>query len=441
MSVSLSDNKFTLRKLSLLLIICLFLLSSGSFAAERATIDRLLQFAKTRPNSTEFLVALRQTLGEENIQKGAAIAGHGPDHFWAVEATSRPDLYVDDQQVGTMRQIGNSKVWFYNGPLSVGTSHRFHYKIKGAVFGGSNDIPAYTPDSYAKSGVPIGRLSEKIIHTSKIYPGMKSNYWIYVPAQYDPSTPAALMVWQDGERYNARNTEEVCRLCPSLYRLQEVTDNLIHQKKIPVMIHVFISPGEVEGKSMRSIQYDTVSDTYANFLLNEILPEVHSKYNIRKDAYSRAIQGQSSGGICAFNVAWRRPDQFSRVYTVVGSYVALQWRPGELDGGNIIPFVVRREPKKNLRVWLNDGSEDQETRPGSWPLQNIQLANSLKMRGYDFFFSYGAGTHHAAQAASELPKTLTWLWRDYDPAKTEQTFEQDAEEKAKPLFRVRIYNR
>jgi enterochelin esterase family protein len=436
----LSDNE-TLRKSLPLLILYVLVICSGSFAAERGTIDNLLQLAKSKPNSTEFLDALRQALGAENIQKGVAIAGNGPDHFWAVNAESQPTLYVDDQPVGRMRQIAKSNVWFHNGPLAVGTSHRFHYKIGESTFGGSNDIPAYTPDSYAKPGVPTGKLSEKIVHTSKIYPGMKSNYWIYVPAQYDPAMPAALMVWQDGERYNARNAEEVCRLCPSLYRLQEVTDNLIHQKKIPVMIHVFISPGDVDGKPMRSIQYDTVSDTYANFLLDEILPEVYAKYNIRKDAYSRAIQGQSSGGICAFNVAWRRPDQFSRVYTVVGSYVALQWRPGELDGGNIIPFVVRREARKNLRVWLNDGSEDQETRPGSWPLQNIQLANSLKMRGYDFHFSFGGGTHHAAQAVSELPKTLTWLWRDYDPTKTEQTFEQDAEEKAKPLFRVRIYNR
>jgi len=129
------------------------------------------------------------------------------------------------------------------------------------------------------------------------------------------------------------------------------------------------------------------------------------------------------------------------VYTVVGSFVAIGWRPGEIDGGNVYPFKVRREPKRNLRVWLNDGSEDQETNPGSWPLQNIQLANSLKLKGYDFHFSFGGGSHHAALAASELPECLTWLWRDYDRNKTEQTYEQTAEEKSKPPFRVRIYNR
>ena len=114
---------------------------------------------------------------------------------------------------------------------------------------------------------------------------------------------------------------------------------------------------------------------------------------------------------------------------MVGSFTALAWKPGELDGGNIYPFKVRREPKRNLRVWTSDGSEDQEARSGSWPLQNIQLANSLKLMGYDFHFIFGGGTHHAALAASELPECLTWLWRDYDPSKTEQTYEQSSEEK------------
>ena len=340
-----------------------------------------------------------------------------------------------------MQRIAGSNLWFQVARLATGTSHRFHYMAGGARMGGLNDIPAYTPDSYGKPGVPQGKLSEKMVHTSKIYEGMQSDYWIWVPAQYDPATPAALMVWQDGERYNARNTEEVCRLCPSLYRLHEVTENLIAQKKIPVMIHVFISPGTLKGQAMRATLYDTVSDRYSRFLLEELLPEVYAKYNIRRDAYSRAIQGQSSGGICAFNVAWYRPDQFSRVISVIGSFVGIGWRPGEIDGGNIYPFRVRREPKKNLRVYLTDGSEDQESRFGSWPLQNIQLANSLKLQGYDFRFTFGGGTHHAAQFASELPEALTWLWRDYDPRKNEQIYVQDADEKAKPPFRVKIYNR
>jgi len=408
---------------------------------ERGEMDRLLAMARTQPDSPDFRAALIKRLGEAPIKSGEAFDSNGPDFIWAVESASQPSMILDDQPAGPLRQIAGTNLWFHVAQLRVGTSHRFHYLVNGAKFGGSYDVPAYTPDSYARPGVPQGKISEKLVHTSKLYGGMETNYWIYVPAQYNPAVPAALMVWQDGERYMTRNVEESCRLCPSLYRLQEVTDNLIHDKKIPVMIHVFVSPGTLNGKPLRSILYDTVSDKYGQFLLDELLPEVYAKYNIRKDAYSRAIQGQSSGGIAAFTVAFNHPESFSRVYTVVGSFTALQWKPGEVDGGNIYPFKVRREPKRNLRVWMNDGSEDQEANSGSWPLQNIQLANSLKLKGYDFHFSFGGGTHHAALAASELPQCLTWLWRDYDPARTEQVFEQSAEEQSKPPFRVRIYNR
>lgn len=420
---------------------CAALHPAYAHAMERAAMDHLLAMAKSRPDVPEFREALVTRLGEAPIKAGEAFDSNGPDFVWAVEAAVQPTLVVDDQPVGAMRRISGTNLWFHTGPLRVGTSHRFHYVIDGKRFGGSSDMPAYGPLSYTRPGVPQGRISEKLVHTSKLYGGMQSNYWIYVPAQYNPAVPAALMVWQDGERYITRNVEEQCRLCPSLYRLHEVSDNLIHDKKIPVMIHVFVSPGTLDGKSLRAVLYDTMSDKYGQFLREELLPEVYAKYNIRRDAYSRAIQGQSSGGIAAFNVAWNHPDEYSRVYTVVASFVAIGWRPGEIDGGNVYPFKVRREPKRNLRVWTSDGSEDQETNPGSWPLQNIQLANSLKMKDYDFHFSFGGNSHHASLAVSELPECLAWLWRDYDPARTEQIYEQSAEEKAKPLFRVRIYNR
>lgn len=126
----------------------------------------------------------------------------------------------------------------------------------------------------------------------------------------------------------------------------------------------------------------------------------------------------------------------------IGSYVALQYHPEERqDGGNIVSFRVSREQKKNIRVWLSDGADDQEIRPGSWPLQNILLANSLKLRGYDFHFRFGTTLHNSAQGALDLPESLAWLWRDYDPSRTEQAYEQDPAEKGKPQYRVRIANR
>ena len=167
--------------------------------------------------------------------------------------------------------------------------------------------------------MPQGKLSDKIVHTSKIYAGMQTNYWIYVPAQYNAQTPAALMVWQDGQGLVDRD---------GATRTQNVIDNLIYQKKIPVMIQVFIQPGTVGDKAMRSIEYDTVNDTYTRFLRDEILAEVAKQYNIRTDAYSRAIAGSSSGGICAFNAAWLHPEMFSRVLSRIGSFTSIQWHPG-----------------------------------------------------------------------------------------------------------------
>src|SRR5579863_5573816 len=271
-----------------------------SFAADKLTVPQLIEMA--HKNSPDFAGALRASLGEEKIAKGTAFAGEGADFVWAVEADSRPAMFVDDRAAGPLERVGETKLWFYIGGLNTGTAHSFFYTLNGARMGGSHDVPAYGPDSYPKPGVPEGKLSDKIVHTSKIYDGMESNYWIYVPAQYDPGVPAALMVWQDGQNLIQRDGAS---------RTLTVVDNLIAQKKIPVMIQVFIEPGAIGDKKMRSIEYDTVSDRYPRFLRDEILADVRVKYNIRKDAYSRAIAGISSGGICAFNTAWQQNDQFS----------------------------------------------------------------------------------------------------------------------------------
>jgi len=323
-------------------------------------------------------------------------------------------------------------MWFFTAELETGRAHSFYYEVGGRRKGGLHDVPAYLPECYAKPDVPQGTLSEKLTHTSQIYPGMTSDYWIYLPAQYAPGMPAALMVWQDGhdhiDRYGKAKT-------------LNVVDNLIHQGKIPVMIQVFVSPGMVGGKRMRSYQYDRIDDKYARFLRDEILVEVEKRYSIRKDGYSRAIGGVSSGGICSFNVAWHQPDQFSRVLSLIGSYTSLAWRHGDEEGGNLYPFKVRKEEIRNIRVWLQDGAADIENEHGSWPLMNIQLANSLKFKGYDFHFSWGDGAHDAAHGWAEAPKALTWLWRGYDPAKTQDVFQIDPEERKLPLFRVRSLNR
>jgi enterochelin esterase-like enzyme len=435
----------------------LFLMLGGTtFATEKSAATRLIELAKT--NSPVLKDAIANTLDTKELKDGTAWMGHGTDFFFAISATSKPLLFIDGAVGPQMQNLAGTELWYASTQIEpVGRLHSFYYLINGAKFGGRLDLPAFGPLSYQQPGIPAGTLSPKLLHTSKIYDGMKSEYWIYVPAQYDPHTPAALMVFQDGEWYLDRNGNN-----PAL----NVIDNLIAQKKIPVMICVFINPGDIESSSgtptynlvkkysdewqrtlkdsMRSTLYDTVSDRYVRFLHGEVLAEVAAKYNIRKDAYSRAITGLSSGGICSFNAAWQMPDQFSRVISWIGSFSSIQWKedPAVPDGGQDYPEKVLHEAHRNLRVWLQDGAEDLELEHyGSWALANIRLANALKMKGYDFHFSFGKGTHNSGQGAAEFPEQMVWLWRDYDASKTAQTYEIEQSEKSKPLFRVAIVNR
>jgi len=449
-----SQNRFGLAAVLALL------LTTSAFAAEKSTTMQLIELAKS--NSPALKDAITNTFDPKELKDGTAWISRGSDFFFAIEASGQPTLVIDGAPGPQMQNLAGSQVWYTSTHIEpVGKLHSFHYLINGAngnaSFGGRLDLPAFGPLSYQSAGVPSGTLSPKLFHTSKIYDGMKSEYWIYVPAQYDPHIPAALMVFQDGEGYLDRNGKN-----PAL----NVIDNLIAQKKIPVMICVFINPGDIESSpgtptynqvkkysdewkrtlkdSMRSTLYDTVSDRYVRFLRDEVLADVQSKYNIRKDPYSRAITGLSSGGICSFNAAWQMPDQFSRVISWIGSFTSIQWKedPAVADGGQDYPEKVLHEPHRNLRVWLQDGSEDLELdRYGSWALANIRLANALKLKNYDFHFSFGKGTHNSGHGAAEFPEEMLWLWRDYDPAKTEQSYEMETTEKSKPLFRVSIINR
>ena len=431
-----------------------FLASSHAAAAERLAPMALIDLARQGKPTDQLRQALLDTLGEARLKAGTAYLGQGPNFVFAVQSTAMPELFVDDRPSGPLTRLEGSDLWYATTQLRVRRNHTFNWEIDGKRVGGDFNVVAYGPESYEQPGVPKGTLTPVVQHTSKSYEGMVSPYWVYVPAQYDPKVATPVMIWTDGGGHVDRNGGS---------RTQNVIDNLIHQKRIPVMIQVFTSPGDIAkapgtktfdyvsnfskrtgrsmNDSMRSTEYDTVSDRYVRFLLEEILAEVGQKYNLRQDGYSRGIAGDSSGGIAAFNASWQKPDAISRVLSRVGTFTSIQWIPGQLDGGNIFPFAVRKEPRKNMRIWMSDGAEDLENEHGSWPFQNLQLANSLKMAGYDFHFTWSGASHSGAQGSAESPEALTWLWRDYDPAKTTQTYEQDPAEKGKPYYRVRALNR
>jgi enterochelin esterase family protein len=444
--------KFTL----VYLFVVSSVLAADAQATQKLSALQLIEMAKS--GNAALGEAIEASFDAKDLSEGTAWSGHGPGFFFAIQSASEPSFVIDSSAAVKMRRLADSDIWFVTVQIEpVGRLHAFHYLVNGSSIGGRLDLPAFGPLSYQQPGVPSGALSEKIIHTSRIYDGMKSEYWVYVPSQYDPKVAAALMVFQDGGAYMHRDSD-----VPIL----SVIDNLIARKKIPIVVCVFINPGDISDApgtvtynfvkaysdkwhrslqdSMRSTEYDTVSDRYARFLRDEILTDVAAKYNIRKDAYSHAITGLSSGAICAFNAAWQMPEEFSRVISWIGTFTALQWKedPKNPDGGQDYPDKVLREPKRNVRIFLQDGAEDMENdRYGSWPLANVRMANALKLKGYDFHFSFGKGTHNSGQGAAEFPEEMIWLWRDYDPAKTEQVYEMEAAEKAKPLFRVAVVNR
>ena len=407
----------------------LLLLASSAAFAQTPPLEELIGIARQGRAAPGLKDGITKTL---SARGGTAVWGQ--DYLFVSNSPSPVSISIDNQPAAPMAAIPGSTLWMLLTKMRTGVTHSYQYYAAGKPLGARGDAIGYNPDSYSKPGVPRGKLGEKQTIVSRLYDGMKADYWVYASPGVDPNVPAPLMVWQDGQGLIGTY---------SGLRLFTVTENLIDQKLLPPMVHVMIAPGtSTDGRAMRSIEYDTVSDRYSRFLMEEVLPEVEKVYKLRPDGYSRAIAGESSGGICAFNVAWLIPDKFSRVHSAVGSFTSIQWRPQEkLEGGNVYPFKVRKEPKRNIRVWMSDGHDDLENEHGSWPMQNIEMANSLKLKEYDFHFRFGAAAHGGAQAGLDLPESLTWLWRDYDPKKTSQEFQIDPAEKEKPFFRVTISNR
>jgi enterochelin esterase family protein len=398
-------------------------------SAQKVSTKELIRMTQTR--STGLEQALRDTLGADKIQKGTAAEGELGDFVFAIASAKGPSLQINDNPPIAAFEAGS--LWVVLAHVATGTAYKYTWIADGKPIGGSNNLAAFGPDSEPHPGVPEGKLTGPIEVPSKIYPNVKANLWYYVPAQWDGVTPLAVQVFGDGQQFTDAR--------PTRWRILETLDNLTAQKRIPLMVSIFVQAGTGPDKNQRSIEYDTVSDAYLHRLFDEIFPVVAKSVKMRTDAYSRGIQGLSSGGIMAFNAAFTDPQAFSRVISWIGSYTALRPSPGHSEGGGEYPTKVRREDKRNLRVWIEDGSNDLDNRAGNWPAANIGMANSLKFKGYDYHFSFGVGEHSDAQGAAELPESLTWLWRDYDPAKTSQEYTQDPAEKDQPAWRVAQLNR
>ena len=244
-----------------------------------------------------------------------------------------------------------------------------------------------------------GELIKGEFAESKIYPGTWREYWVYIPKQLDRTKPAPVMVFQDGLQYNA----------------PKVFDDLIAAKAIPPLVGVFVMHGRVKAltpdaldRMNRSFEYDAVSDDYARFLIDEMLPYVSRTHQLTfsPNPDDRAIAGNSSGAIAAFVAAWQRPDAFRRVFSAIGTYVGLR-------GGNELSVLIRKTEPKPLRIFLQDGRNDQNNYTGNWFIANQDIESALTFAGYDVRHEWGDGEHNSRHATEIFPEVMRWLWRDW----------------------------
>ncbi len=272
------------------------------------------------------------------------------------------------------------------------------------------------PDSLSQPGVPKGEIRGPFVLPCNIYPGTQHTYWVYIPAQYSPSKPAALMIFQDGQAFKDERGD---------MRAQNVMDNLIYRREIPVMIGVFINPGRTpdqkepspevgwgDGFTNRGTEYNTPDDKYARIITEELLPVLYKDYNISRDPEMHGIGGSSSGAIAAFMVAWERPNIFRKVLSNVGSFT-------NIHGGQVYTERVLESKRKPIRIFLCDGRNDNRgTRNGvydetwDWFLQNVRLMKALTKKGYDVNYTWGMNNHGQKFGGLCMPEMMRWLWRD-----------------------------
>jgi len=270
-------------------------------------------------------------------------------------------------------------------------------------------------DSLKHDGVPESRLEGPFLFQSQIITNTIRKYWISIPAQYDPKQAACVLVFQDGAR--AINPKGVLRV-------PQVLDNLIAKQAIPVTIGIYITPGQrgdtfpdsigTGNPDNRDSEYDVLDDKYARMLVEEILLAVAAKYNLTTDPAGRAIGGASSGAICAFTVAWHKPDQFRNVISLIGSFT-------DIHGGHVYPQLVNDTPPKPIRIFLQDGKDDLRNPRDpnrDWHLQNQAMVKALSARQYDMAYVFGDGAHADDHGGAMLPEILQWIWRDYPGVKS-----------------------
>lgn len=359
---------------------------------------------------------VRSWFGNE-VSTGANAKVSGLDVAWAIDAPGAKEVLVrtdvgalfnssasgDPKLLGSiaMRRIGSTDLFALVATLKDKAAYRWQFEVDGKPVGPIRNLEVYTTNPYftPDPAAPKGTVTQMPVWKSSVFAGTTRDWWVYVPAGNSAEKPACLTVVQDGKWSH--------RYYPV------VLDNMIARGEIPPMVAVFLEPGtKSDGGSNRSFEYDTLSDQYTRFLLDEIIPEVRKMASLREGPDNWAISGVSSGGICAFTAAWQRPDKFGKVMSWVGSFTNIAGGASGIAGGHNYPAMIRRFEPKPIRVFLQDGSNDLDNQFGNWFLSNLEMASALKFKNYDYRIETGSGFHSEMHGQSIMGDALKWLWRD-----------------------------
>jgi len=297
------------------------------------------------------------------------------------------------------------------------------------------------PEMMVQDGVPQGTISTFTMNSadSRIYPGIARDPGTF--GTVDPGDPAKLVV---ATSHPAPYTRRVAVYVPKQYipgtaapfivgadgpdqLLFTALDNLIAQKRVPVMIAISIANGSGDAQgSQRGLEYDTMSGRYAEFVETEVLPLVEKQYNVKltKDPDGRATMGCSSGGSAALSMAWYHPELYHRVLTYSGTYVNQQWPPSVETPHGAWEYherLIPNSPPKPIRIWMDVGDRDllnpnvMRDNMHDWVVANENMARVLAAKGYHYQFVFARNAGHCDRAVKQqtLPAALEWLWKGY----------------------------
>lgn len=370
---------------------------AANLATSTSFLDQIQANIKTDPSVAEQLIVQKFAKGE--LAVGIKPCAEGTTVLFAIDpgpgdhhadVTGDGDFHVDLQPLGGLLAAIVT--------LREGEGHIVSYNVDGKPIGQPYQMEVYTPNPYVQPppGGMKGELRDMGVWNSAIYPNTTRKWYIYLPPNLDPNREYPLFLATDAQwdrQWQANALENCAR------------DGII-----PPTVGVFIEPGQDKpgDYSDRSHEYDELTDTYAQFIFTEILPQVETIVKLSQDPSQRATAGVSSGGIAGFTLCWRHPESFGTVISAVGSFDNIASGPTGHDGGHNYPFIIRMTDKKPIRVFLQDGSHDLDNKFGNWWISSQQMMAALRYKGYDYVWAGGEGFHSSDHMRSVFDKALAW---------------------------------